>query len=651
MAKSNQVKNRKFRRDRRGVGAIMGGVLLVAILLTTMLLYFITILDNDQRRASYDIQSAQVNQDKSAEALEASRDQDLFTNGTGSYINAVLNNDGSLPLIVSYAALFCIDDDCPTPNNPIIAQTDKTLNAKEVTTRHVGPVSDDLNYRVDFITERGNIVSTEECVVDLAAGICTNEEADIPDFIISADPKSIVIEVGNSGPSTITVTSLSGFSSDVALSASSPDGGNIVGSFNPSSVTPSGTSSLTITTAEETTPGTYTMIITGVGGSISHSTSVSVTVIEPVDIDGAVNEGIIQGTGSIQLDFKAFGSIYPQLGSRAGVDQRGWDVKVSSPYGSATGYPAFDIQTIINANTQVVLVEKARNLDPSGEDLIMTRTTGLLTSNDQTQGTPPSSNYICKEDKPNKRLLEYNEGANRKELPATPISAAKTVGWQELFFCSTSPSDGTGDQITTFWTPANKFSALNGIFMVARGIFETVNAPYAQTIPYQAISPGKGNNPDNPLNICLRDDSFIGNNACPGLTTGCDDTNNCGATFNPSSLRYTALVSEMQSGVQVRLHVNNPNSDFSNNDKLKITWLYPDGTYTDVTEISIASLDSNRNSAVFTLPTTQSDGTSPIQCSGGPGTSEFYTMVVTSEYNTQAKRYVYYMTWEMQCKE
>jgi hypothetical protein len=612
----------------------MGGVLLVAILLTTMLLYFITILDNDQRRASYDIQSAQINQDKSAESLEASRDQDLFTNGTGSYINAVLNNDGSLPLIVSYATLFCIDDDCPTPNNPIIAQTDKTLNAKEVTTRHVGPVSDSLNYRVDFITERGNIVSTEECVVDLGAGICTNDESGIPDFILSADPKVLVMEAGNSAQSTITVTSVSGFSSDVTLSASSPDGGNVIGNFNINPVTPSGNSNLTISSDDDTTPGTYAMVISGTDGSISHQTTISLTILEEECVTCAVTEGIIQGTGSLQLDFRAFGVIYPQLGTRDGIDQSGWASTVASKFSSVHGYPGFQLMTITASTgggnpvstTKLIVVESARNLDQSGEDLILTRFTGINPSLGAIQGSNSQLSFICKEDTSAKTVSAYDEDSAYTELAAVPITSDQTVGWTEMYFCTTNAGASPN-----YFTPADlKFANLTPLFLVARGDFAD-GSPYSQTIPYQAFTIGKGAGSTN-LNACLL--SGDTNTECPGLV---DNQGNPINQLANAAFMYDATELQLQNGVTVWLHVN-AGPVLTNG--IDIRWLYPDGTYeTLLTNQQTSAINGNGNIPVD-LPS--------ITCTNA-GTDEFHTLVFNDGRDNNGDRYIYYMTFKVDC--
>ena len=100
------------------------------------------------------------------------------------------------------------------------------------------------------------------------------------DFSISASPSSLSINAGDSGISTITVTSLNGFSGTVTLAATAPTGWSA--SPNPSSLTVSSggsaSSTLTITVPSTTTAGTYTVTVTGTSDSLSHSATVTVSV-------------------------------------------------------------------------------------------------------------------------------------------------------------------------------------------------------------------------------------------------------------------------------------------------------------------------------------------------------------------------------------
>src|SRR2546426_5990537 len=94
------------------------------------------------------------------------------------------------------------------------------------------------------------------------------------DFTISASPSSLTINPGSSGSSTITVTSVNGFSGIVSL-ASSPRSSSTLSS---SSVNvPAGGMASGMLTVKPSGSTTYT--ITGTSGSVSHSVNVAVTVL------------------------------------------------------------------------------------------------------------------------------------------------------------------------------------------------------------------------------------------------------------------------------------------------------------------------------------------------------------------------------------
>jgi kumamolisin len=101
-----------------------------------------------------------------------------------------------------------------------------------------------------------------------------------PSFSLSASPGAVSVVQGSSGSSTITSTVANGFDSAVALTASGQPTGVTVG-FSPTSITGSGTSTVTFTVASGTATGTYPITITGTGGSLVETTTVSLTVTAP----------------------------------------------------------------------------------------------------------------------------------------------------------------------------------------------------------------------------------------------------------------------------------------------------------------------------------------------------------------------------------
>ncbi len=125
----------------------------------------------------------------------------------------------------------------------------------------------------------------------------------VPDFTIAASPGSQTITAGNNTTYTATISALNGFSGSVALTVSGLPSG-ATGAFNPTSVTGSGSSTLTVTTATNTPAGTNTLTIKGVSGSLTHTTTVSLIVNAPNNFAGV-----------FQLKNKASGLVLNNQGS------------------------------------------------------------------------------------------------------------------------------------------------------------------------------------------------------------------------------------------------------------------------------------------------------------------------------------------------
>lgn len=98
-----------------------------------------------------------------------------------------------------------------------------------------------------------------------------------PDFSISASPGSQTVQVGSGTSYNVSVSALNGFSGSVGFSASGlPTGANAT--FNPTSVTGSGSSTMSVTTSGSTSTGSYTVTVTGKSGALVHSTTVTLVV-------------------------------------------------------------------------------------------------------------------------------------------------------------------------------------------------------------------------------------------------------------------------------------------------------------------------------------------------------------------------------------
>jgi hypothetical protein len=120
---------------------------------------------------------------------------------------------------------------------------------------------------------------------DFATGIGTVNVANLvnawpgsssPNFTISPSPSSVTItQGGTGGTSTISVAPTNGFSGSVTFSATGLPSG-VTAAFSPNPSTSSTTLTLTASTTAAT--GTASITISGVSGSLTHTTSVSLTV-------------------------------------------------------------------------------------------------------------------------------------------------------------------------------------------------------------------------------------------------------------------------------------------------------------------------------------------------------------------------------------
>ncbi len=98
-------------------------------------------------------------------------------------------------------------------------------------------------------------------------------------FTLSASPTSLSVRRGRSGTSTITTAISGSFNSAIALSASG-QGSGVTVSFSPGSIAApgGGTSRMTVTVASSATTGSRSITVTAVGGGITHTATVSLTV-------------------------------------------------------------------------------------------------------------------------------------------------------------------------------------------------------------------------------------------------------------------------------------------------------------------------------------------------------------------------------------
>jgi subtilase family serine protease len=141
-------------------------------------------------------------------------------------------------------------------------------------------------------------------------------------FSLSASVSALSLPRSSSAGSTVSIVDQNGFSGSVSLVASGLPSG-VTAMFSPASTT--GNSLLTFTASSTATTGTFNVTVTGVSGTLSSMTSISLTVVAP----------------SFTLSFAGAGLALPRGSSATGAvtvtPQNGFNSPVSL---SASGLPS-----------------------------------------------------------------------------------------------------------------------------------------------------------------------------------------------------------------------------------------------------------------------------------------------------------------------
>jgi subtilase family serine protease len=187
------------------------------------------------------------------------------------------------PMWAGYIAL--VNQQLAASGEPTVGFINPTIYAQNVTSSYgtdfhditsgtSGSYSATTGY--DLVTGWG---SPNTGLINALSGSSTQT----PAFTISASPTAASVAAGSSGTSTVTTAVAGGFSSAVALTASGAPTGVTV-SFSPASIAApgSGTSIATFAVASTTTAGTYSITITGTGGGLTRTATVSLTVTSGV---------------------------------------------------------------------------------------------------------------------------------------------------------------------------------------------------------------------------------------------------------------------------------------------------------------------------------------------------------------------------------
>jgi hypothetical protein len=163
----NRMRSKSINRSKSGVGAIIAGVFLIGIIGTTLLVYFLSIAQAQQERSRAELEAQNLRNEALMENYKVLTDIELVSNK----IKYTIVNNGVLPVSVK----SIIVSDVVNGNKPVetrIFDDSNTLviNGGNVYQSLTNPIDtsiltncpidgDDKCYRIDVISERGNVQS------------------------------------------------------------------------------------------------------------------------------------------------------------------------------------------------------------------------------------------------------------------------------------------------------------------------------------------------------------------------------------------------------------------------------------------------------------------------------------------------------------
>jgi len=148
----------------------------------------------------------------------------------------------------------------------------------------------------DRVTGLGSVDATV-MVANWKSSTGSTTSSPAPSFNLTGSPSTLALVAGNKGTVTVGTTTSGNFTGSIALSVSGLPSG-VSAALSPATITTpsSGSSTLTITSSSSTSPGAYTLTITAVGGGITHTASVALTITAPpVTVTTLVNDNFTGG--------------------------------------------------------------------------------------------------------------------------------------------------------------------------------------------------------------------------------------------------------------------------------------------------------------------------------------------------------------------
>jgi len=216
----------------------------------------------------------------------------LFTtDGSGNVIPATRPTIAAAPSTLTYGSIFNVQTpDAANIASAVLVRAGGVTHAFNMDQRLVGMSFSvaDANDLTVTAPPNGNIVPPGYYMLFLLNNAGVPSVARFvqvfatSDFSVSATPASANVSPGSSTNYTVNVATTGGFNGSVSFGVSGlPSGANA--SFNPTSVTGSGSSTMTVSTTASTPLGSYPLTITATSGNLTHTASVTLVVSAAAD--------------------------------------------------------------------------------------------------------------------------------------------------------------------------------------------------------------------------------------------------------------------------------------------------------------------------------------------------------------------------------
>ena len=164
-----------------------------------------------------------------------------------------------------------------------------------------------------------------------------------PDFTVSIAPITATVVAGASASYTVTVTPVNGFVGTVTFQLQSPGWpAGVYASFSPSSITTSGSTTMTVSTTAGGTTGNFPFTVmgtnVGIGGTLQHQSLSATLVIQDFTLVLSPSEQTVAPGGTAPLTVSVIGvNGFAQLVYLAGIDGFGFPANPVAPFTLSPG--------------------------------------------------------------------------------------------------------------------------------------------------------------------------------------------------------------------------------------------------------------------------------------------------------------------------